>query len=643
MSTCSGLAALDYANTKFSRGYAATGVGMGVCARHEFVQPNGVADLQRGERYANMDWIFASILCHLHHLLRKFISYDIACQWGKDLPSTKLSGPGARADQLDDHWHFWNWMKYIGLAALLRRRLERARVELQRQEDVFEEFCSKQEEQVPEWKAAVERFEDEMDKPEPGDVPNPYKATVSSGLSEKEVRARFLEEEEAEKSQGMPSIHRVSPSQFIAFALDLKDEQRRLDINLKKLRRKLNKGIQKLRTLQATYMPSALGHFETLGVAEDVLAENIPLVLPSALPPHLHDTDGCKAGLANLERQSRDAQCREALARLRNHLQIKARFLVYKKHQSRHQRANTRTRTLVARNEAKIKQQSDKYIAARKALCLLAGGADGIGWRRLDAQDIRCLEGADDLSKTEAHRRRRAAMKSRREAELHNAGLTPLDPDADVPGDDARNEDSNEEQEDPASRKAGSGESSRTISWIWTCAGATGEDASLLDALRVEWSKSYARVRRWREEVALLEEEWRRLPLSFAHDEMTWKGRADGVGTGSDPELEERKRAYALKQADMYRDLALRAEHIRTAPPTKRGARKTVPREDFTLEELVPADNQDTRTEEDAGIDGETEGIGEDDSDKDNSSDSEDERGDVDSDAEYVLGSEDED
>jgi hypothetical protein len=50
MSTCSGLAALDYANTKFSRGYSATGVGMGVCARHEFVQPNGVGDLQRGEQ-----------------------------------------------------------------------------------------------------------------------------------------------------------------------------------------------------------------------------------------------------------------------------------------------------------------------------------------------------------------------------------------------------------------------------------------------------------------------------------------------------------------------------------------------------------------------------------------------------------------
>lgn len=51
MSSCTGLAALDHANTKFSKGYATTGAGIGVCARHEFIQPNGVGDLQKGERY----------------------------------------------------------------------------------------------------------------------------------------------------------------------------------------------------------------------------------------------------------------------------------------------------------------------------------------------------------------------------------------------------------------------------------------------------------------------------------------------------------------------------------------------------------------------------------------------------------------
>jgi len=51
MSTCSGLAALDQANTKFNRGYATTGAAVSVCGRHEMVQPEGAVDLQKGERY----------------------------------------------------------------------------------------------------------------------------------------------------------------------------------------------------------------------------------------------------------------------------------------------------------------------------------------------------------------------------------------------------------------------------------------------------------------------------------------------------------------------------------------------------------------------------------------------------------------
>lgn len=52
MSSCSGFAAMDMANTKYSKGYASTGIALAVCARHEFVMRNGVCDLQKGERCA---------------------------------------------------------------------------------------------------------------------------------------------------------------------------------------------------------------------------------------------------------------------------------------------------------------------------------------------------------------------------------------------------------------------------------------------------------------------------------------------------------------------------------------------------------------------------------------------------------------
>ncbi|KAK7675926.1 hypothetical protein QCA50_021145 [Cerrena zonata] len=78
--SCTGLAALDHANTKFSKGYTATGIGACVCSRHEFLLKNAVGDLQKGEKYVNMDLIFCSAMRH-HPDVDKLNSYDITCQW----------------------------------------------------------------------------------------------------------------------------------------------------------------------------------------------------------------------------------------------------------------------------------------------------------------------------------------------------------------------------------------------------------------------------------------------------------------------------------------------------------------------------------------------------------------------------------
>lgn len=61
MSTCSGLAALDYANSKYSKGYSVTGIGAVTC-RHEFVLAEGVGALQKGERCVLSPRIPARIL-----------------------------------------------------------------------------------------------------------------------------------------------------------------------------------------------------------------------------------------------------------------------------------------------------------------------------------------------------------------------------------------------------------------------------------------------------------------------------------------------------------------------------------------------------------------------------------------------------
>ena len=83
-------------------GYAASGVATCDCTRHDMKRPNGVCDLQKGERsvffscglqlaerhsrYLNMDFIFLlSILIRLSVIFIT-VSYDIACQWEKNLP-----------------------------------------------------------------------------------------------------------------------------------------------------------------------------------------------------------------------------------------------------------------------------------------------------------------------------------------------------------------------------------------------------------------------------------------------------------------------------------------------------------------------------------------------------------------------------
>ncbi|KAI6004158.1 hypothetical protein EDD15DRAFT_2385219 [Pisolithus albus] len=83
-STCSSHNAVNMADSKSNQGLATTGVGSIVCARHNFKYPNGVVDLEKGERYANMDYTFFSAMWHSSCGVLN-VSYNIACQWHKNL------------------------------------------------------------------------------------------------------------------------------------------------------------------------------------------------------------------------------------------------------------------------------------------------------------------------------------------------------------------------------------------------------------------------------------------------------------------------------------------------------------------------------------------------------------------------------
>ncbi|KAF7965392.1 hypothetical protein HWV62_44067, partial [Athelia sp. TMB] len=79
ITTCIAFAALLQKDSKVTTGLRTSGVGTCMCARHEVFRPRGVGDLQKGERYANMDYVFFSSIVGITLLIT--ISYDIVCQW----------------------------------------------------------------------------------------------------------------------------------------------------------------------------------------------------------------------------------------------------------------------------------------------------------------------------------------------------------------------------------------------------------------------------------------------------------------------------------------------------------------------------------------------------------------------------------
>ncbi|KAF7301993.1 CxC2 domain-containing protein [Mycena indigotica] len=505
--------------------------------------------------------------------------------------------------QTDGEGIEWPWSMIGGVAASTRKtigfaRLDSAVNELARQQEAFSQFTLQQADRVPQWKAMVEEFEAD------GSKQNPYQATVK-GATEAQVREILDRQDEEQQAAGIQPIHDISPSAFVVELLDIEQEQRRvsayaelkksnsttLSFNLRNSRQTLNKRIEHLRTLQATYTPASLQRLAQLRLPQSTVAEKVPLLPPSALTPAQRENGGCGPALFEMERLLRDAQCRSALVSLRNQLHIKYRLLLYKRTQSRHQKTNTRSRTLVTRNEYKILLHSWKYQAAWASLVAIAGGkAADVPWPQLHKDDICCLEDSDELAKREAREKRAQFRQQEQDRALQKAGLTPLVSHG-RPAERSDDESDSSEGE-PATlletfgggstvgnhdQGVQHGEARRSVSWIWTTAGRTETDGELEEG-QIEWVKAWARVRRWSEEVDILKEEWRRLAVSLAYEQKEWEKRAQGIEVSSmSVEDDEGLIAYAVKQADIFKNLQIRAELICSEVKLSKGVRRHWP------------------------------------------------------------------
>ncbi|KAF8214207.1 hypothetical protein K438DRAFT_2149407 [Mycena galopus ATCC 62051] len=147
------------------------------------------------------------------------------------------------------------------------------------------------------------------------------------------------------------------------------------------------------------------------------------------------------------------------------------------------------------------------------------------------------------------------------------------------------------------------GESRCTLSWIWYTAKSLNPEEpteiELVEALRVEWCKAYARMHRWEEDVVLVEEEMRCTIQYGRWSAQQWATRAGARTANVEPELVEGLTAYAQEHVDceVTTSLELSAKWARVR---ERGraylARESAP----GVEVVVNLDDEDgVREEED--------------------------------------------
>lgn len=157
--------------------------------------------------------------------------------------------------------------------------------------------------------------------------------------------------------------------------------------------------IESWRSIQVLYMPGIAQLRQTHGTRTDAMPdaqdidrpEEVPLFLPSGMPPALWET-GCVPGVIDKEKRLRLAEANDALTAMRRQLRIMTGVFNYKKtHVSgAGQRANTRARTLMAQITQKTQLFAERYRAARVALSALDPEGDWqLTLKPLRVEDIR--------------------------------------------------------------------------------------------------------------------------------------------------------------------------------------------------------------------------------------------------------------
>jgi hypothetical protein len=220
----------------------------------------------------------------------------------------------------------------------------------------------------------------------------------------------------------------------------------------------------------------------------------------------------------------------------------------FKNKNARGQREGLRSRTIIDRVHERARRAAEKYCVARAAKFQLSGPGD---WENslqiLNDKDFRGYQDPDRMK-------------------LRTGRLGTLDDDQ-VDAQRSATSDTTLEPTPITSefslfnqirhKRDGTGETRRTLSWIWSAKppNITDDDEND-DILRTEWAKSRARVTRCKEEVMLLKEEMRRV-LAFLNWKLRWWQEREEKWKNVDSALLEGLHASTMKQGILQECLSV--------------------------------------------------------------------------------------
>ncbi|KAJ7687974.1 hypothetical protein B0H16DRAFT_1753198 [Mycena metata] len=601
-STCIAFAALLQKETRMTSGLRCSGVGGCVCARHGVIRSQGLGDLQKGERYANMDYILLSALLGIT-LVALTISYDIACQWKINLAT--------RAAKIEKD-------------ADLSTRLE----------DFEIQFA------LPVWHAAAHEVTCQMEnslsytagvgRTDGEGIERTWAILNPLGFSTKEMGAGARHDVLENKVDHINWEKNIGQGDTLArkliVAIAERDKQVaefvEIDQSLgKRMRAKWQKKVDDWRADRSQANPYVLAGGKAAGPSEAaVLLELKAAEALEAAEGRTVIADAkatapafIKAGLQLEEAQrriraevkgvtlvtaDRSSQIQEMrnsfVKKLRTYERLQESFMpgvAALKAEAEEGRDPDRPAPKV--EEMKLWLPSEMKAEVRRRVCRkgvaevegkvraaqctdalndlrsrLHAQKHLITWRNSNSTGQRAATRSATLIGRVGDRISRVADKYRRarEALIELKGPT-FAPEFKAL--EAKDLSTNlEEENDADSRRKlarlGSSKRARneptsgtkTFSWLWTAGGGPGENEEQLhESVRVEWSKAQARKERWVEEVQLLREEMKRVLRMLRTIQGEWAERAE-KRKDIDLPLAAGLKAYALRQIYVHRRIA---------------------------------------------------------------------------------------